>query len=115
MSHLKQELEPVVFNKAKHRHVGKKKVTGDTTLIKIENGEIKIPRTTKEIVDTIRDARTSKNLTQKELAQKAGLPETDISAYEKVDTIIDNGKLQKIRKALNISIKKPKLEKRSEE
>ena len=25
MSHLKQELEPVVFNKAKHRHVGKKR------------------------------------------------------------------------------------------
>ena len=116
MSHLKQELEPVVFVKkpSNCKPTEKKIVVGDMTLKKIENEEIKIPCMTKEMIDVIRNARTSQNLTQKQLAQKCCLSETDIADHEKVGTVINNQKLQKIRKALNISIKKPKVEKQCE-
>lgn len=80
-------------------------------LRKIENEEVKLPRITKSISKKITDARVALGWDQTKLATMASLPRETIRDYENGKAIVKQAELNKINRALKISVKRPKLEK----
>lgn len=59
----------------------------------------------KEIAASIKDARYAKALTQKELGQRVGLPQSHISKIEKGDVDLQLSSLVEIARALDLEVK----------
>ncbi len=81
-------------------------------LAKIESGERGLCRITREFAQALIDGRKTlsteeKSFTQKDLANKSGVPLSLIQGYEKVDTVTDpqfQANCTKIKKALGLTV-----------
>ena len=81
-------------------------------MAKIENEERGLCKITREFAQTLIDGRKAlgtddKSFTQKDLANKSGVPLSLIQLYEKVDSVIDpqfQTNCAKIKKALGVNV-----------
>lgn len=93
-----QDFTPVTLNNSKHvakPTIGPKKITAknhtDMRAIKIENEteQFSNPTVPNALAQEISSARTTKKLTQKEIAQKLNIPQTTYNKIESGKAIYD--------------------------
>ena len=66
----------------------------------------KVKTVTKEFSAAMRDARTAKGFTQKDLANRAQLPVADIQKYENGKAVPNQQHISKIQRVLGINLSK---------
>lgn len=105
MSH--QDWNYIVMNKTKIK--SPVKYPGPTEEVirmkKIENEEYIVPKVSVALQQQIREARAKKGWTQKDLASRLNLKPAVINGYESGSIIPDNHTLQKLSKALGVTLK----------
>ena len=72
---------------------------------KFDNDEYTVPKVTHNLQIQIQQARQEKNMTQKELAQKANISESIVKSYESGKAVPTQNDLNKMSKALGITLK----------
>lgn len=83
--------------------------TPDKTMLRVENGEIKLQTAPREMGIAMQQARKAKNnMTQDELAKKCNVKKSVINSYENGSTIVQQSVLDKINKVLGTTLKRPK-------
>ena len=116
-----QDFEPVVLrNKSAQTQLAAKRA-GNTESIKkktmaaeaikmakLDNDmeTTKVKKVSKEFSSAMRDARTAKGLKQKDLANRAQLPVSDIQKYENGTATPNQQQISKIQKVLGINLSK---------
>ena len=96
-----------VVNEEKKKEINKKKDKLANNLDyqlnkKEEEGKLKHKKITKELSKSIRDARCSQKLTQKDLANKVNLPLKIINDIENGNAKYNPGQINKIKRSLKI-------------
>lgn len=116
----KQDWEPVVFRKKKvnapkkgapggtgvRKHTQSNKQTVSDIRIKDEDELPQLKTVSRSLSKQIQDARTTKKLTQKQLAQKINERVQVVQDYESGKAAPTNQILSKLRKALGVNLKK---------
>lgn len=77
-------------------------------LVKLENDEVKIVKSTVEMGREIMMKRNEKNLTQAQVDQLCSLPKGTVAKYENGTAIFNQSELTKINTVLGLKLKKPK-------
>ena len=90
----------------------------DVSARKIEQDDYTPPTVTHTLAMQIQQARAAKNMTQKELATKCMIPVSVVQQYERINTdgvVVESTVLQKMSRALGVTLKKPKVKKIKED
>jgi ribosome-binding protein aMBF1 (putative translation factor) len=104
-----QDWDTIFITKNKEKPIQKQ--TGPKPPVDTHQAE-PLPKVTVELKTAIQQARISKKLSQKDLAQKLNLPVSVINDYEKGTAIPENSFIAKLEKTLEVKlprIKKVKL------
>jgi putative transcription factor len=72
---------------------------------KMDNDEYHLPSVSHSLQMQIQQARQAKNMTQKDLAQKANISESIVKSYESGKAIPTQADLNKLRKVLGVKLK----------
>lgn len=103
-----QDWEQVIINTSKltpQKRSGPVAPTGNKQFRNLDSDEPDAPQTvSKSISIKIREARVSKGLTQKKLAQSANLREQVVKDYESGKVIPNAQELAKLRRALGVNL-----------
>ena len=83
-------------------------MTGKQMYNILESESMAVPTVSLEFKKGMAAGRLAKGLKQKDLALKIGVKETMVSAYESGKIVPDNATIQKIEKALDIKLPRPK-------
>lgn len=103
-----QDWNPVVFNASRQNNPKNKGPVLPEEVIrmkKIEEGTYVIPKVSVALQQQIRNARSAKGMTQKELAAKINVKSNIINSYESGNIIPDAATLQKISRVLGTPLK----------
>lgn len=84
----------------------KETINSATIERKLEDGELKVQKVSKELQMQISQARQEKGLTQKQLANACNLAESVIKGYENGTAIPQQKELSKMGKVLGVTLKK---------
>lgn len=91
---------------------GKNNATKNVNARKIEDDEnYRPPTVTFDLKMQIQQARSKKNWTQAELAQKCNLPVNVIQNYERGTGVVDTNHLNKLNNVLGVKLARPKAKK----
>lgn len=103
-----QDLKHIVWNKKTIAHVEKnQKPPGNASFIQLDGNEPVAPKTiSHDIKIRLQQARLSKKLSQKQLAQQINIPVNTITLYESGKGIPDKKILSKIGKILGVNFNK---------
>jgi putative transcription factor len=102
-----QDWTPVIINKSKNEFTVKRPGPSEEAvrLRKLENEEYVLPKVSIALQQQIRDARALKGWTQKELAARLNMKPSIINGYESGSIVPDNPTLQRLSRALGVSLK----------
>jgi len=99
-----QDWKPVVLRKPAHLVPGAKKSGGGGPKPPKEGDEFKLPKIGANLKVAIMQARVAKKMSQKDLAQRLGVPPDIINKYETGKIVPNNSFIAKMEKTLGVKL-----------